>query len=158
MFDQHVGDDRPSQYHVLWYPGRSGSNLRVDVSLLRGWCRQWGYHFEQHSRVDHERADEPRAQVRVSFAFGETAEQTLTHGDREYTFTTDRTPATFFELDECGEARLKTWASERTLDLREIRIDGRDLVFDAVSEPGPGRVHGKWLATTVETSKYWLTG
>lgn len=158
MFDQHVGDDRPSPYHVLWYAGRSESNLRIDPGLLRGWCRRWGYDWKRHRRVDHDRADEPREQARVSFAVEDTVEQTLTHGDREYTFTTDRTPATFFELDDCGEARLKTWASERTLTLRTLRIDGRDLVFDAVSEPGPGRVHGKWLATTVERSEYWLTG
>jgi hypothetical protein len=157
MFDQHVGDDRPSPSHALWYAGRSGSNLRIDVQLLRGWCRRWDYHFEQQRRVDHGRADEPRQQCRVSFAWAETVEETLTHGDDEWTFATDRTPATFFELDECGDARLKTWASERTLDLLELRIDGRDLVFDAVTEPGPGRVHGKWLATTVETTKYWLT-
>lgn len=158
MFDQHVGDDRPSEHHVLWYEGRSGSTLRIDVALLRGWARQWGYHVDRGRRVDHDRAEEPREQCRVSFAFEETVEQTLTHGDREYTFTTDRTPATFFELDERGAARLKTWASERTMDLRELRIDGRDLVFDAVSEPGPGRVHGKWLSTTVDRTRYWLTG
>jgi len=157
MFDQHLGDDRPSQYHVLWEGGQTGADPQIDVRLLEAWARQWGYHVDRRRRVDGERADERREQCRVAFAFGETVEQTLSYGDREWTFTTDRTPATCFELDERGDARLKTWASERTLDLRELRIDGRDLVFDAVSEPGPGRVHGEWLATTVDETTYWLT-
>ncbi|ACV47273.1 hypothetical protein Hmuk_1147 [Halomicrobium mukohataei DSM 12286] len=158
MFDQHLGDERPSQYHVLWDGGRSRSDPRIDVRLLEGWARKWGYDVDRRRRVDSDRADEPREQCRIAFAFGEIVEETLSYGDREYTFTTDRTPATYFELDECGDARLATWASERTLTLRELRIDGRDLVFDAVFEPGPGRVHGQWLSTTVDQTRYWLTG
>lgn len=41
-----------------------------------------------------------------------------------------KTPATFVEIDSEGQARVKGWSTERTVDLVSLRHDGRALLLE----------------------------
>ena len=60
---------KPTNSHVVW-TNRSGEGegrKRYDFAYLKLWAAHFGIDFEKRTRVDHERADEPRKQHAVVF-------------------------------------------------------------------------------------------
>ena len=66
-------------------------------------------------------------------------------GDEEWDISTGKTPRMFLEIDDAGEARLKSWSSERVLDIEELWLDGEALVFDADGLDGAKRLDTRTL-------------
>ncbi|WP_459194172.1 hypothetical protein [Halosimplex sp. J119] len=143
---------KPSESHVIWR--RSGAKedvpKRFDERALRAWCSTHDFDFETDKRVDHDRADEPREQYRTVFAWADAESESFGLGDDEWEIATQETPRTFLELDERGEARLKTWTDEYTFDVGELWLDGSAFVFRAAGIDGAKRLDARKLAERPE--------
>jgi hypothetical protein len=110
---------KPSDSHVIWR-GLGGSVKRFDERLLRRWCSKYGVDYESSKRVDHDRGSDPRQQHRIVFAWDDSASESFAVGDDEWEIRTQKTPRTFIEIDSEGEARIRSWDSERVLDVHEL--------------------------------------
>ncbi|KAA9397916.1 hypothetical protein Har1130_06450 [Haloarcula sp. CBA1130] len=112
---------KPSEAHVIWRSGRdSGGKKKFDFEYLELWAAHFGVDFEQWTRVDHDRGDEPREQFACVFRWSQSGGQELSVGDEEWTMGSQRKPRTFLEIDEEGMVRLRGWTSETTLDVEEL--------------------------------------
>ncbi len=123
---------KPSPAHVVWMRGAGDGNAgtkRFDNDHLEKWAIHCGFDFEREQRVDHERSDEPRTQHRVVFTWGTTDGETIQLGDEEWSMGTQKTPRTFVEIDEAGQARVKGWTFEEVLDVVEMRHKGPNLLI-----------------------------
>lgn len=125
---------KPSNSHVVWTnrPGEGKGNKRFDFEYLELWAAHFGIDYENRTRVDHERAEEPREQHAVVFAWERTTRETFEMGDASWELGASKTPRTFVEIDERGVARFKSWEHEAVLDLRELWIDGPVLRMKTV--------------------------
>jgi hypothetical protein len=110
----------------MWSPG---SRISFDVDQFRRWADHFGYEFDVMTRVDHERAEEPRTQYRVVFSWETPADETLELGDNEWNIGVDETPETFVEIDEMGVARIKIDEFDFVLDLEQVEHCGPDLLL-----------------------------
>ncbi|MBV0903390.1 hypothetical protein [Haloarcula salina] len=112
---------KPSDAHVIWRSGRNNDGKKkFDFEYLELWAAHFGVDFEQWTRVDHDRGDEPREQFACVFRWSKTGGQELSVGDEEWTMGTQRKPRTFLEIDEEGMVRLRGWSTEATLDVDEL--------------------------------------
>lgn len=117
---------KPSDSHVVW-TSRSGEGRgkkRFDFDYLRLWAAHFGIEYDNRTRVDHERGDEPRKQHLVVFEQDTAKRETIEMGDSTWELGGIETPRTFVEIDETGMARMKSWEHEAVLDIRELWIDG----------------------------------
>jgi len=130
---------KPSDGHVIWRR-KGGADKRFDEDRLREWCAHRSIDFETARRVDHERSERPREQYRIVFAWSEAEGESFGLGDDEWQIETGKTPRTFLEIDSEGEARLKSWSSERVIDIEELLLDGDAILFDAVAFDGRKRL------------------
>jgi len=135
---------KPSDDHVIWRR-KGGANKRFDEDALREWCASRGIDFETSKRVDHDRSSRPRVQYRVVFTWTSEEGESFDMGDEEWDISTGKTPRMFLEIDDAGEARLKSWSSERVLDIEELWLDGEALVFDADGLDGAKRLDTRTL-------------
>jgi hypothetical protein len=123
---------KPSPSHVVWTRGAErgseGGTKRFDPDHLEKWANHCGFDFERETRIDHERAEEPREQFRVIFKWGKSDPETIELGDEEWSMGARKTPRTFVEVDEAGLARIRGWTVERVLDVVEMRHKGPDLL------------------------------
>lgn len=119
---------KPSPSHVIWTRGSGSGTKRFDHDHFEKWATHCGFDFERETRVDHERAEEPREQYRVVFRWGQSDPETIELGDEEWSMATRKTPRTFVEVDEAGVARIKGWTAETTMDVVEMRHKGPDLL------------------------------
>ncbi|WP_225334563.1 hypothetical protein [Halomicrobium urmianum] len=71
-----------------------------------------------------ERADEPREQDAVVFAWAESDAATFELGDRNWTMSERETPRTVAEVDGAGAVGVRGWDHESVLDVRELWCDG----------------------------------
>jgi hypothetical protein len=140
---------KPSDDHVIWRR-KGGAAKRFDEDRLREWCARRHIDFETAKRVDHERSERPRDQYRVVFAWSDTEGESFDLGDEQWQIETGETPRTFLEIDSEGEARLKSWSSERILDIEELQVDGDALVFDAAEFDGRKRLDAAKLTARPE--------
>ena len=140
---------KPSDDHVIWRR-KGGADKRFDEDRLREWCARREVDFETARRVDHERSEQPRQQYRVVFAWSEAEGESFDLGGEKWEIETGRTPRTFLEIDSEGEARLKSWSSERILDIEELLVDGDALVFDATEFDGRKRLDAAKLTSRPE--------
>ncbi|GGM23420.1 hypothetical protein GCM10009006_00960 [Haloarcula argentinensis] len=116
-----VFGSKPSEAHVIWRSGRNNDGKKkFDFEYLELWAAHFGVDFEQWSRVDHDRADEPREQFACVFCWSKDGGQELSVGDEEWTMGSQRKPRTFVEIDEEGMVRLRGWSTETTLDVEEL--------------------------------------
>ncbi|NLV12709.1 hypothetical protein [Haloarcula argentinensis] len=112
---------KPSEAHVIWRSGRNNDGKKkFDFEYLELWAAHFGVDFEQWTRVDHDRADEPREQFACVFRWAKSGGQELSVGDQEWTMGSQPKPRTFLEIDEEGMVRLRGWTSETTLDVEEL--------------------------------------
>ncbi|GGK80719.1 hypothetical protein [Haloarcula sebkhae] len=112
---------KPSEAHVIWRSGRNDDGKKkFDFEYLELWAAHFGVDFEQWTRVDHDRADEPREQFACVFRWSKSGGQELSVGDEEWTMGSQRKPRTFLEIDDEGMVRLRGWTSETTLDVEEL--------------------------------------
>jgi len=125
---------KPSPSHVLWRPD-GGGPVRFDESRVRQWCQAHGVDYETDERVDHERGDVPRTQRRLVFAWEESASESFSMGEDDWTLTTGRTPRTFVEIDETGTARVRGWDATHILVLTAVWTEGAALRLRARNEP-----------------------
>lgn len=117
---------KPSNSHVVW-TNRSGDGTgkkRFDFDFLERWADHLGIDFENRTRVDHDRSEEPRKQHLVVIEWATSKNETVEMGDSSWELGGNETPRTFVEIDETGMARLRSWGHEAVLDLRELWIDG----------------------------------
>jgi hypothetical protein len=127
---------KPSPAHIVWTSGggrESAGKIRFDHEHFEKWASHCGFEFETDSRVDHDRAEEPRNQYRCVFAWGETAGETIEMGDEQWSLGTQTTPRTFIEIDEKAEARVKGWSFETLFDVVEMRHKGPELLIRTAS-------------------------
>lgn len=123
---------KPSPSHIIWVRGDSADGKkRFDTRQFEKWATHCGFDFEQETRVDHDRADEPRQQHRVVFRWGTSDAETIELGDEEWSMGAQKTPRTFIEVDEAGVARIKGWTFETTMDLVQLRHKGPDLLVES---------------------------
>ena len=131
-----VGDfgQRPSETHVVWTnrDGEGHGKKRFHFEYLERWADHRGVDYEERTRVDHERAEEPREQHAVVFAWAETDAETFELGDRSWTMSERDAPRTFVEVDEAGDVRVRGWDHESVLDVRELWFDGPVLKLRTV--------------------------
>ena len=152
---------RPSERHVVWpTESSSGPDRAVDPRPLVAWSERFGFDVERTTRVDHDRADGPRPQIRVVFRRDRAESRTLSLGDREWTLGGHEVPAGFVEIDDRGAARVKTWETDRVLDLQSLRIDGATLCLEAESFPGEKRLDGREVSQPEPpadrtTARFW---
>jgi len=66
-------------------------------------------------------------------------------GGDEWEIATQETPRTFLEIDEAGEARLKSWTDEYVFDLDELWADGAAVAFRATGIDGAKRLDSRKL-------------
>jgi hypothetical protein len=112
---------KPSESHVIWRSGRDNDGKqKFDFEYLELWAAHFGVDFEQWTRVDHDRGDEPREQFACVFRWSKSGGQELSVGDKEWTMGSQRKPRTFIEIDEEGMVRLRGWNTETTLDVDEL--------------------------------------
>lgn len=148
---------RPTALHVVWpTESTSGPDRAVDPRPLVAWSDRFGFDTERTTRVDHDRADGPRPQVRVVFRRERAETQTLSMGDREWTLGGQEVPAGFVEIDDRGSARVKTWETDRVLTLTSLRVDGPSLVLEAEELVGEQRLDGRELRRS-EPPAEWRT-
>lgn len=117
---------KPSDSHVVW-TNRSGEGKgkkRFDFDYLELWANRLGIDYENRTRVDHERSEEPRKQHLVVVEWTTSKSETIQMGDTSWELGGNETPRTFVEIDDVGMARLKSWDHETVLDLREMWIGG----------------------------------
>lgn len=126
---------KPSKSHIIWVrETRDGvTNKRFDSDHFRKWAAHCGFDFETTTRVDHDRADEPREQFRVVFKWGTVQQEEIEFGDESWEFGKQKTPRTFIEVDEEGVARVKGWRFERLLDITMMRHKGPELLIETAS-------------------------
>lgn len=126
---------KPSPSHIIWMRGAdngsSGGKKRFDQRHFEKWAEHCGFDFEQETRTDHERAEEPREQHRVVFRWGKSEPETIELGDEEWSMGARKTPRTFIEVDEAGIARIKGWTFETTMDVVQLRHKGPDLLIES---------------------------
>jgi hypothetical protein len=152
---------RPSERHVVWpTEGLSGPDRAVDPRPLLAWSDRFDFDAQRTTRVDHDRADDPRPQVRVVFRWESVEPQTLTMGDREWTLGGQEVPGGFVEIDDRGAARIKTWETDRVFDLAALRVDGPTLVLDAEAFDDEKRLDGREVGQSEPpadrtTSRFW---
>ena len=122
---------KPSNSHIIWTrETRDGAGQRrFDHDHFRKWADHCGFDFETATRVDHDRADEPRTQYRCVFTWETMAEETIEFGGEEWSLGDQQTPRTFIEIDEGGQARVKGWSFETILDVVEMRHKGPELLI-----------------------------
>jgi hypothetical protein len=122
---------KPSKSHIIWTrETRNGAtNKRFDYEHFEKWTEHCGFDFDTTTRVDHDRADEPRMQYRCVFNWGNVSEETIEFGDEEWSLGNQKTPRTFVEIDSEGLARLKGWNFETVLDITEMRHKGPELLI-----------------------------
>lgn len=122
---------KPSRTHIIWMRGNRGSGSgqkRFDTDYFEKWADHCGFEYQTNERVDHERADRPRAQHRVVFAWGQTKAETIEMDGEEWNLGTQKTPRTFIEIDEEGAARIKGWEFETVVDIQEMKHKGPTLL------------------------------
>lgn len=119
----------PSETHVLWQD--SDGPKRFDEDRLRSWCERHDLEFQTDSRVDHGRSEELRGQYRIVVTWSTGESESFDVDGDQWEITTQRTPATFVEIDSDGVARVATGDGERVLDLQELWTDGATLCFRA---------------------------
>lgn len=122
---------KPSKSHIIWTRRtREGAEKkRFDKKHFRKWVKHCGFEFDQTTRVDHDRGDEPRAQFRSIFKWTTTAGETFEVGDEEWELGNQKTPRTFIEIDEKGMARIKGWSFETVVDIQEMKHKGPELLI-----------------------------
>ena len=76
---------KPSNSHIIWTrETRDGATKRrFDHDHFRKWADHCGFDFETATRVDHDRADEPRTQYRCVFTWETMAEETIEFGGED---------------------------------------------------------------------------
>ncbi len=137
---------RPSERHVVWpTESASGPDRAVDPRPLVAWAQRFGFDTERTKRVDHDRAERSRPQVRIVFRRERAETQTLSMGEREWTLGGTEVPAGFLEIDDRGAARVRTWETDRVVELESLRIDGPRLVLEAGAFEGEKRLDGREL-------------
>lgn len=126
---------KPSRAHIVWTrQTRDGATTKqFDHDRFEKWANHCGFDFERETRVDHDRAGEPRTQYRCVFRWGQSGGETAELGDEEWSFGNQKTPRTFIELDERGLARVKGWSFETVLDVAEMRHKGPELLIETAS-------------------------
>lgn len=104
---------KPSPSHNIRIRGADSADgkKRVDHRHFEKWATHCGFDFERETRVDHDRADEPRQQHRVVFRWGKSDAETIELGDEERSMGAQKTPRTFIEFEEAGVAHIKGWTS-----------------------------------------------
>jgi hypothetical protein len=117
---------KPSNAHVVWTnrEGEGRGKKRFDFKYLKLWAANFGVDYETRTRVDHDRAEEPRHQHLVVFEWAKSSQRTIEMGDESWDVGGTETPRTFVEIDEAGDARIKSWKHEAVVDLREMYLDG----------------------------------
>jgi hypothetical protein len=117
---------KPSNSHVVWTnrEGEGRGKKRFDFEYLKLWAANFGVDYETRTRVDHDRADEPRDQHLVVFEWATAKNQTIEMGDKTWEVGGNETPRTFVEIDEAGDARIKSWDHEVVVDIREMYLEG----------------------------------
>jgi len=138
---------KPSDSHVVWTSGGprdERGTKRFDFEYLELWAAQFGIDYESRTRVDHERADEPREQHACIFEWAKSDGQTIELDGEQWTMGEKRTPRTFVEIDDAGVARLKGWQKEMTFDVLECWLDGTAMLFKT-SDQGNKKVDGRKL-------------
>lgn len=135
---------KPSPTHIVWVRGgrESDGPKRLDHEHFEKWANHCGFDFQREEVVDHERADEPRQQHRVVFAWGQSDAETIQLGDDEWSMQSQRTPRTFIEVDEAGLARIKGWNFETVVDIIEMRHKGPTLLIET-ADGGKKRLNAK---------------
>ncbi|MFT4921458.1 MAG: hypothetical protein ACI8XM_000655 [Haloarculaceae archaeon] len=123
---------KPSKSHIIWTrETRDGTGTkRFDDEHFQKWVSHCGFEYEDDTRVDHERGDEPRSQHRCVFTWGEMEDERIELGDEEWSLGHQKTPRTFIEIDSEGQARVKGWDFETILDIAEMRHKGPDLLVE----------------------------
>ena len=126
---------KPSDAHIIWRrETRDGAGReRFDQNRFRAWADHYGFDFETATRVDHDRASEPRQQYRCVFRWEQLAEETIEFGDDEWTLGEQRTPRTFIEIDAATAVRIRGWEFESVFDVVEMRHDGSTLLFETAN-------------------------
>lgn len=117
---------KPSDSHVVWTNREEigEGRKRFDFEYLELWAANFGVDYETHKRVDHERSDEPRRQHLVVFDWEQSGGETLEMGDRTWEMGGGETPRTFVEIDDAGEAKVRSWKFEAVVDVWELWIEG----------------------------------
>lgn len=135
---------KPTKTHIIWTrETRTGaSKKRFDEGHFEKWATHCGFDFETTTRVDHDRADEPRKQYRCVFKWGKSELKTMELGDEEWSMGRQRTPRTFVEIDEEGIARVKGWKFETVLDVGMMRHKGPELLVET-AEGEKKRLNGR---------------
>ncbi len=68
-----VFGSKPSEAHVIWRSGRNNDGKKkFDFEYLELWAAHFGVDFEQWTRVDHDRADEPREHFACVFRWSKS--------------------------------------------------------------------------------------
>lgn len=139
---------KPSKAHIIWTrESRNGSaKKRLDEEHFEKWADHFGFDFENETRVDHDRGDEPREQYRCVFTWETVEGETLELGDEEWTLGQQETPRTFIEVDGKGIARVRGWTSEAILNVVQMRHDGPALLIET-ADGGRKRLDGREFAT-----------
>lgn len=122
---------KPTQQHILWVSDEENDIKRFHENYLKKWCRHFGFDFEQYTRVDHERAEEPRLQYQCVFSHQTGAGDSFEMGDEEWSIETETIPETFVEIDEEGWVRVQGWSIETVRDVVELRHEGPVLVIES---------------------------
>lgn len=139
---------KPSKTHIIWTrETRDGATRkRFDEGHFKKWADHCGFEFETATRVDHDRADDPRTQYRCVFAWGTVESESVEFGGEEWEFGEQRTPRTFIEIDETGMARVKGWSFESVYDIVELRHKGPELLFRTAGSKAK-RLNGRRFVT-----------
>ena len=135
---------KPSKSHIIWKrTTRDGvETRRFDENHFEKWANHCGFDFETATRVDHDRAEEPRKQYRVVFRWGKIESDTIEFGDEEWSLGSQKTPRTFIEVDSEGHARVKGWEFEAVVEIREMRHKGPELLIKTENN-GAKRLNGR---------------
>jgi len=126
--------EKPSESHIIWTrETRNGATTkRFDDEHFEKWAEHCGFDFDTTTRVDHDRAGEPRMQYRCVFKWGQVSDETIEFDDEEWSLGDQKTPRTFVEIDFEGMARVKGWEFETVLNVREVRHEGPELLIRTV--------------------------
>lgn len=135
---------RPSKSHIIWTrETRNGATKkRFDNDRFEKWATHCGFDFETATRVDHERAEEPREQYRCVFKWGKIDTETIELGDESWSLGEQKTPRTFIEIDDAGMARVKGWNFETVMDVKKMRHKGPELLIET-ADSDQKRLNGR---------------
>lgn len=144
---------KPSKSHIIWIrKTRDGAKTkRFDKERFEKWTEHTGFDFDTTTRVDHQRGDEPRKQFRCVFNWTTTAGESIEVDGEEWELGSQKTPRTFIEVDEKGEARVKGWTHESIYDVAEMKHDGPELLIKTADEEKK-RLDGREYATPKKES------